>query len=188
MPAHTSWTLPLAAPQALAATNVAAIGSRKEGVPGSVRARIVGYLKRQRVITVDPDADVLWVSAELAERDPALAQTLDPPDLQRVIIPSVALCRCHGNVQRVLGRSAEVRAARRRGQARRHARGHRCGLGLRGDTCRQETELAGSRWCLARQRCFRQECRCPECRCMACSRGSLCRIFIPPENAPDAGT
>jgi hypothetical protein len=44
------------------------------------------------------------------------------PDLQRVIIPSVALCRCHGNVQRVLGRSAEVRAAHRRGQARRHAR------------------------------------------------------------------
>jgi len=48
------------------------------------------------------------------------------PDLQRVIIPSVALCRCHGNVQRVLGRSAEVRASRRRGQARMHARGHRC--------------------------------------------------------------
>jgi hypothetical protein len=33
-----------------------------------------GYLKRQRVITVDPDADVLSVSDELAERDPALAQ------------------------------------------------------------------------------------------------------------------
>ena len=38
------------------------------------RARILGYLKRQRVITVDPDADVLSVSDELAERDPALAQ------------------------------------------------------------------------------------------------------------------
>ena len=37
-------------------------------------ARILGYLKRQRVITVDPDADVLSVSDELAERDPALAQ------------------------------------------------------------------------------------------------------------------
>ena len=38
------------------------------------RARILGYLQRQRVITVDPDADVLSVSDELAERDPALAQ------------------------------------------------------------------------------------------------------------------
>jgi hypothetical protein len=38
------------------------------------RARILGYLKRQRVITVDSEADVLSVSDELAERDPALAQ------------------------------------------------------------------------------------------------------------------
>ena len=38
------------------------------------RARILGYLQRQRVITVDPDAEVLTVSEELAERDPALAQ------------------------------------------------------------------------------------------------------------------
>jgi hypothetical protein len=32
------------------------------------------YLKRQRVIILDPDANVLSVSDELAERDPALAQ------------------------------------------------------------------------------------------------------------------
>jgi hypothetical protein len=38
------------------------------------RARILAYLQRQRVITVAPDADLLSVSDELAERDPALAQ------------------------------------------------------------------------------------------------------------------
>lgn len=40
------------------------------------RARILRYLERQRVITLDPDSasDVLTVSDELAERDPALAQ------------------------------------------------------------------------------------------------------------------
>ena len=38
------------------------------------RARILGYLKRQRLITVDPDAEVLTVSDELAERAPTLAQ------------------------------------------------------------------------------------------------------------------
>jgi hypothetical protein len=40
------------------------------------RARILRYLERHRVITLDPDADsdVLAVSDELAERDPALAQ------------------------------------------------------------------------------------------------------------------
>ena len=38
------------------------------------RARILGYLQRQRVITVDPTADVLSASDELAECDPAQAQ------------------------------------------------------------------------------------------------------------------
>jgi hypothetical protein len=40
------------------------------------RARILRYLERSRVITLDPDADsdVLTVSDELAGRDPALAQ------------------------------------------------------------------------------------------------------------------
>jgi hypothetical protein len=40
------------------------------------RARILRYLERRGVITLDPDADsdVLSVSEELAERDPALSQ------------------------------------------------------------------------------------------------------------------
>jgi len=42
--------------------------------PFKSRARILGSLQRQRLITVDPDVDVLSVSDELAERDPALAQ------------------------------------------------------------------------------------------------------------------
>jgi hypothetical protein len=40
------------------------------------RARILRYLEQRRVITLDPhaDSDVLTVSEDLAERDPALAQ------------------------------------------------------------------------------------------------------------------
>jgi hypothetical protein len=42
------------------------------------RARILRYLEQRRVITLgsDTDSDVLTVSEELAERDPALSQQL----------------------------------------------------------------------------------------------------------------
>jgi hypothetical protein len=80
------------------------------------RARILGYLQRQRVITVDPDADVLSVSDELADEIQPW-HSLRPPPSQVSLQPGPSYRRrpvevaFHGRPGVVINAPLSVREA-----------------------------------------------------------------------------